>query len=90
MEFSNQLIELGGFVVQLLDATGEAPQIREAIRVLLQDVANSIEGMPGRGVELGGFDQVGGNFERYRRRSHNGTYIKFRPELAPLSGRNST
>jgi len=74
LQFGNELVELGGFVVEMLDATGKAPQIRDAIRVMLQDVANGIKRMPSRSVELGGFDQVGGNFERDRP-SHNRPYV---------------
>lgn len=89
LKFSNQLVKLGGLVVELLHARSQAADIRDAIRVLLQDVANRIERVPGRGVELGGFDQVGGDFERDRP-SHNRPYVNRRPELRGFSGRRST
>ena len=61
LEFRNKLVELVRFSVELGDSGSEAPQISDAIRVLLQDEGNGVERMAGWGVELGGFDQMGGN-----------------------------
>lgn len=62
LELGNQLVELGRLLVKLLEPRIAASQIRDEVGVLLQDVADGIERMPSRSVELGGFDQVGGNF----------------------------
>lgn len=66
LELSNQLIKVGPFGVELGDTSSQSTQIRDKTRVLLQDVANGVELVARGGVELGGFDQVGGNFEIYR------------------------
>jgi len=68
LQFSNQLVELGRFGIELADTSSKPAQIRDHIRKSLQDIANGVEFVAGRCVELGGFDQMGGDFEFYRSR----------------------
>lgn len=49
-------------MVKLMEPRIAAPKIGNEVGILLQDVTDSIERMPSWSVELGGFDQVGGNF----------------------------
>lgn len=85
----DKVIQFGAFAVQLVNARSQTAQIGDKIRVVLQDVTDGIERMPRRCVELGGFDQVGGNFEG-NGPSHNRPYVTRRPEPLALSGRRST
>lgn len=71
LEVSKQLIEVRGFFIELSQAGTHLAHISNKPGVISQNVANGIQGIPGRRVELCLLDQIGGYFEG---RSHNADY----------------
>ncbi len=77
-------IEVGTLTVELGDPAAQLARFCDQSRVIRQNVANSVQGVPGGRVELCIADEVGRDIEGLA--SHNGRYIKSRPELSLVSG----
>lgn len=81
-------VKVGCFTVEVEQLRSELADLENKPRVVLEQVANSVSCSMPWSIQLGLFDEAFGKVEGLA--SHNGTYIKFRPELAQFSGRNST
>ncbi|WP_405121046.1 hypothetical protein [Pseudomonas leptonychotis] len=71
LKVSKQLIEVRRFSIELSQTGTHLAHVSNKPGVISQNVANRIQGIPGRRVKLCLLDQVGGYFEG---RSHNADY----------------
>lgn len=58
LEVSEQLIDVGGFSIELGEPGTHLPKIGNKSRVIRKHMAHRIQGIPGRCVELCLFDQM--------------------------------
>lgn len=89
LETLDALIEVGGFVIQLVNASAEAAQIGNEVGIVLQHVADRIEVGARFGVQAGLADEVRRDREGDGV-THNRHYVTQGPAATPVSGPRST
>lgn len=89
LETLDATVEVRSFVVQLVNASAEAPQVGNEVGIVLQHVAHSVEVRAGFSVQAGLANEV----QRDREGdgvTHNRHYVTQGPEATPVSGPRST